>query len=92
MGFSKSIEVIYDAGHEAKFSTKVPCVYKLKLIGELAFTDAAYPEQKVSESEVTISVGGDEIAPACGAVPGSLARVGALLGLLAAVRRKQRAA
>ena len=92
VGFSRSIEYIYDVGHEAKFATKVPGVYKLKLIGELAFTDPAYPEQKVSESEMTISVGGDEIATACGAVPGSSAAAGALLGLLAVVRRKKRAA
>ena len=86
---SSSVEYIYEPDHEAKFSTRVPGLYKLRLIGELVHDDQY--DTKVSQADVEIQVGGEPIAAGCSSTsPSTTATGAAFLGLLALVRRRRR--
>jgi len=88
---SQEIEYIYEPDHEARFSTTVPGVYKLKLLAELVHPeDDAYPDSKTAEATMTVNVGGKPISAFCAAAPGSTVPAVALLGLLALVRRRRK--
>jgi len=88
---SQSVEYIYEPDREARFSTTVPGVYRLKLIAELVHPeDDAYPDSKTAQAEVEVTVAGDVINSFCAAAPGATAPAAMLLGLLALVRRRRR--
>jgi MYXO-CTERM domain-containing protein len=86
---SSSVEYIYEPDHEAKFSTRVPGLYRLKLIGELVHDDEY--AVKVAEAEVEIQVGGDPIPASCASTsPSTTATGAAVLGLIALISRRRR--
>lgn len=90
--YAEAFESRYEPGREPAFDPLVPGIYKVKLVGELAFDDEDYPGQTVSEDVVEIEVGG-EPALACRCVSaGTTTSAGAiaLLGLAALCGRRRR--
>ena len=64
--YAEAFETRYEIGREAAFDPKVPGIYKVKLLAELAFDDDQYPGQTVAEDEVEIQVGGEAAAMCAG--------------------------
>ena len=87
----ESPQYVYESDKEMRFAPRVPGDYVLELRGELVWPDADYPDAKANTSRVTVSVTGEALPSfACGAMPGSTAAAGVLLGLLAVIRRRRR--
>lgn len=88
---SSSVEYIYEPDHEAKFSTRVPGIYKLRLIGELVHEDDY--AVRVNQADVEIQVAGEPIAASCASTSASANATGiAALGLVALLGRRRRRA
>jgi MYXO-CTERM domain-containing protein len=87
---SESVQYVYDAEREPRFSARVPGTYRVQLFAELVhFQDDPY-DVKTALSEVVINVAGEEIS-GCSSTNAATTTPAAalLLGLLALVRRRR---
>ncbi len=90
--YAEAFESRYEPGREPAFDPRVPGIYKVKLVGELAFDDEDYPGRTVAEDEVTIEVGGEAIAGCRCVSTGSSTTTAAFaaLGLVGMLARRRR--
>jgi MYXO-CTERM domain-containing protein len=88
---SSSVEYIYEPDHEARFSTRVPGIYKLRLTGELVHEDDY--AVRVNQADLEIRVEGEPIPAGCSSTSPSTTATGiAALGLVALISRRRRRA